>query len=196
VSDWKLLPQIYNTTSSTTSQASQNTSQHHTKPTCDPNNQNLRLHQIVYIHSHTSRFIHNRSLLPTLSIHHTHLAAKHCGSRRIIRLRSSIQVVNNPRIILLVRAREADRRGRLVCRSAYDVDLCAFLIFHYQSPLHVLQGGGWKRTYHVKLRAHTLTRRMQCDKFTSQKVLAGCNTLGDSDCLHAFVCDETVYAPF
>jgi hypothetical protein len=151
--------------------------------------------QTIKIFVYTKSSIYTFPHLPSFHVSHTHLAAKHCGSRRIIRLRSSIQVVNNPRIILLVRAGEADRRRRLVCRSAYDVDLCAFLISHISSG-PFLQEKGWRQTYHVELRAHALTRRMQCDEFTAQKVLAGCNALGDSDCLHAFVCDQAVDAPF
>jgi hypothetical protein len=104
-----------------------------------------------------------------------HLAAEHRRPRRRVRLGTSVKVVNNPHIILLIRARKADRRRCLIRRRTHNIDLCAF---------------------HVELSAHTLTRRMQRDQLATKQVLARRNALGDSDGLDAFVCDQAVDAPF
>jgi hypothetical protein len=55
------------------------------------------------------------------------LASEDRWSRSRVRLLPTVQVVNNPHIILLVSSREANSRRRLISRAAYNVDLCALL---------------------------------------------------------------------
>jgi hypothetical protein len=103
------------------------------------------------------------------------LAGEHGRPRRSVRLLPTVQVVNNPHIILLVSSGEANSRRRLISRAAYNVDLC---------------------TLHVELRTHALTRTMQRNQFSTQEILPRRNALGDRNSLHALVGDQAVNAPF
>jgi hypothetical protein len=78
--------------------------------------------------------------LPFLPLENFRLARKHCGPRRRIRLLATVQVVNDACVILLVRAGEADRRGRLARLAAGDVDLCAFLHPRVSKPFATRRG--------------------------------------------------------
>lgn len=56
-----------------------------------------------------------------------YLARKHRRSRRRIRLLSIIQIIYNPHIILLIRARKANRRRSLTSFSTNNINLRTFL---------------------------------------------------------------------
>lgn len=112
---------------------------------------------------------------PILQTHPLNLASKHARAGRGVRLLPGIQIVQDTRIGRLVGPRQRHTRRRLVRAAAYNVDL---------------------RTLHVELGALGRRRGMQRDQLTAQKVLPWCDALGDCDCLHAFVGDEAVDAPF
>ena len=105
----------------------------------------------------------------------TTLALEHGRPRRSVRLLSTVQVVRNPRVGALVRARQTDS-GRSLARTAGDdIDL---------------------GTLHVELRAGVAASRVQRDQLTTEQVLARSNASGDGDGLLALVGDQAVDAPF
>jgi hypothetical protein len=104
-----------------------------------------------------------------------HLAFENSRSGTCVRLTPSVQVVQNPRIILLIRTRERNRRRRLTRLPTRNINL---------------------RTLHIKLRAHARTGRMQRNQFTPQQILSRSNALGNRNRLHALVRNQPVNAPF
>jgi hypothetical protein len=102
------------------------------------------------------------------------LALKHTRPRRSIRLRPAVQVIRNPRIAPLIRARQTNTRRRLARTTPRDVDL---------------------RALHVELGAGVGAGGVEGDEFAAEEVLARSNAGRDGDGLFALVGDEAVDAP-
>ena len=104
-----------------------------------------------------------------------HLAAEHCRSRASVRLRSAVKVVQDTRIVLLVRARERNRSWSLIRRRTNNVNL---------SALHVELG--------TQIRACSVQR----NQLTPQQVLSRRNAFGNRNRLLSLVRNQTVNTPF
>jgi hypothetical protein len=74
----------------------------------------------------------------------------------------------------------------LICAHSYHMSAAS-------SRLVLDEGSS---AYHVELRAHGRTCRVQSNELTAEQILAWCNAFGDSDGLNALVGDKAVDAPF